>query len=144
MPRAAVRQPALNQIVAGENIAGENIVAESNTRGRDRVPVEIAGIGEVIDQGRSFAFTAVDFSVQGLSLRTREGAPQMGDRVRLSMELSGGGEEFKSVALVGEVVRCVQDDGDTVCGVNWLENENSQNLEELESFYMERFFDMIG
>lgn len=119
-------------------------MAESNARGRDRVPVEIVGIGEVIDQGRSFNFTAVDFSVQGLLLRTHTGAPQMGDKVRLNLDLSSGGEEFKSVALVGEVVRYAQDEADTVCGVNWLENENSHNLEELESFYMERFFDMIG
>ena len=39
-------------------------MTDSHIRGRDRVPVEITGIGEVIGEGRSFDFTAVDFSVQ--------------------------------------------------------------------------------
>lgn len=117
---------------------------DANTRSRDRVPVEIGGIGEVVGASRSFEFTAVDFSVQGLLLRTGSGAPEMGDKVRLNLELSGDAEEFKSIVLVGEVVRCTKDDEDTICGVNWLENENAHNLEELEALYMERFFDMIG
>ena len=117
---------------------------ESNTRGRDRVPVEIAGIGEVIGGAHSFEFIAVDFSVQGLLLKTSKGSPELGDKVRLNLELSDDVEEFKSVVLVGEVVRCVKDGDETVCGVNWLEHENTHNLEGLEAFYMERFFDMIG
>ena len=119
-------------------------MTETRSRGRDRVPVEITGIGEVIGEGRSFDFSAVDFSVQGLLLRTSKGALQMGDKVRLNMELSDREEEFKSVALVGEVVRFTQEGSEIVCGVTWLEQENAHNLEELEAFYMERFFDMIG
>jgi hypothetical protein len=116
---------------------------ESNTRGRDRVPVEIGGIGEVVDASRSFEFTAVDFSVQGLLLKTGGDAPELGDKVRLNLDLSGGVEEFKSVVLVGEVVRCTKDGEHTICGVTWLENENAHNLAELEALYMERFFEMI-
>lgn len=116
---------------------------DANARSRDRVPMEIRGIGEVVDASRSFEFTAVDFSVQGLSLKTVSGAPEMGDKVRLNLELSGGAEEFKSIVLVGEVVRCTKDAESTICGVNWMENENVHNLEELEALYMERFFDMI-
>ena len=82
--------------------------------------------------------------MQGLLLKTGSGAPEMGDKVRLNLDLSGDAEEFKSIVLVGEVVRCTKDEADTICGVNWLENENTHNLEELEALYMERFFDMIG
>ena len=116
---------------------------QSNSRGRDRVPVEIAGIGEVVDEGRPFEFIAIDFSVQGLLLKSNSGAPEMGDKVRLNLELSDDVEEFKSVVLVGEVVRRTVEDNETVCGVSWLENENAHNLEALEAFYMERFFAMI-
>ncbi len=117
---------------------------ESNNRSRERVPVEISGIGEVVDAGRSFAFVAVDFSVEGLLLRTNDVAPEMGEKVRLNLELSDDVEEFKSVVLLGEVVRRSHDGGESVCGVKWLESENAHNLDDLEAFYMERFFDMIG
>ena len=117
---------------------------ESNSRGRDRVPVEITGVGELVDEGGSFDFTAVDFSVQGLMLKTASAIPRMGDKVRLNLELSNDVEEFKAVVLLGEVVRYSRQGDESLCGVNWLENENAHNLEALESFYMERFFDMIG
>ena len=41
------------------------------------------------------------------------------------------------------MVRVIEKDEGPMYGVQWLEQENAQNIETLETYYTELFFDMI-
>ncbi len=117
-------------------------MSEGEGRSRERVPVKIGGAGEVRETGAIFDFSALDLSVMGMLVKTGGLTPEVGQTLRLTFELPGKDGQVMPVLLEAEVMRVGQESGENVCGVRWLE-QNSPNLEELEAFYTERFFDMM-
>ena len=117
-------------------------MSEGESRGRERVPVEIGGAGEVKETGAGFDFSALDLSVMGMLVKTGDSTPKVGQTLRLTFELPGEDGQVTPVLVEAEVMRVGHESGGTVCGVRWLE-QKSANLEELEAFYTARFFDMM-
>ncbi len=118
-------------------------MSETNSRGRDRVPAAFSGMAELVESGQKFSFKTVDFSVMGLLFKADGAAPEVGEKVRLNFILPGEDNQVTSIMLSAEVVRVIKKDEGPMYGVQWLEQENAQNIETLETYYTELFFDMI-
>ncbi len=117
-----------------------------NSRGRERVQVEIAGTGRLMRTGVEFSFVGLDFTVEGMQLQMEGISPTVGLKVVLEFDLGeggGNGEGGKTFSIGGEVMRIVEQDGETTCGLRWLGGGDTENIEALEAYYTELFFNMI-
>ncbi len=117
-----------------------------NNRGRERVQTEITGTGKLMKTGVEFSFVGLDFTVEGMQLQMEGISPAVGLKVLLEFdagERGANGEEGKTLSIAGEVMRIVEQDGETVCGLRWLGGGDTKNIEGLEAYYTELFFNMI-
>jgi hypothetical protein len=114
-----------------------------NYRRRERVPTQIVGNGSLLDSGQEFTFTGVDFTVMGMQLQMDGVTPVLGQQVALEFEVTDMGEGEATVAVQAEIMRVDAAEDGAMCGVKWTEGQDAKNIEALETYYMECFFDMI-
>ena len=110
-------------------------------RTRERVTVgNVRGEAwQVQGEGR-YPFEVVDFTMQGMQVALRDPPPE-GTRLELRFDVDGLDGTHKRITLQGEIVRNKISEGVPMSGVRFLDTANSPGLDELESIYIEQFFD---
>ena len=115
-----------------------------NTRQRERIEVELNGSGVLLDTGEVFSFQAMDFTMMGMQMKVAGLRPLKGQKIALDFEVMDLSEEKSTINLSGKIVRLIKETGnETVCGVRWEEDEGAQNIEALENYYLEQYFDQM-
>lgn len=114
-----------------------------NHRNRERVPTHIFGNGRVVDSGEAFTFTGLDFTVQGMQVQMDGITPAQGMRVELEFDVTNMADAANMLSLSGEIMRVIPGEDGPTCGVKWKEGQDPKNIEALETYYMECFFNMI-
>ncbi len=116
-----------------------------NSRGRERVPTEIAGGGRLAKTGAEFTFSGLDFTAEGMQLQMEGISPTVGLKVVLEFTIGeeGAVEEPRTLSIAGEIMRVIESDGEPTCGVKWSDSDDAETIQALENYYTERFFDMM-
>ena len=112
----------------------------SEHRRRDRVPVELVGLGTVNHTGQRFAFQAVDFSGMGFLIQVQGAYPTEGQKLALEFDALGLSHVPRHF-LVGAVVkRTERIDEKVTCAVEF--EDSTEALKALDQFYLERMMDL--
>ena len=113
-------------------------------RERERVPLELPGRGSVTNRDTSYFHVEVlDFSILGLQMLAVGDLVRLGDRVRLELELSSVMPDHETVTVFGKIVRCIPKEGEQLCGVRVELQDATTELEALDDFYIQHYFDMV-
>ena len=112
-------------------------------RARERVPMGLSGRGSVTNRETShFELEVLDFSILGMQIQVEGDLLRIDDRVRLELDLSAALPDHEGVTIFGQIVRCEPGDGEQFCGVRVEVQDATRELEALDEFYIQRYFDL--
>ena len=116
-------------------------MASHDQRTRERVSVgNVRGEARALQGEGRFPFEVVDFTMLGMQVALADPPPE-GTRLELRFDVEGLDGARKRITLQGEIVRNKLSDGVQMSGIRFLEPAASPGLDELESIYIEQFFD---